>query len=133
MTELDEIALEYRAGRLEAIKVDLERFLLAHRGEIAACRAEQERTTPGITEADAVKLFILRHRSIHPAHEIRDQLEEIQKEKWIRGIQSGCAPDAQQVAVEWARAHSAAWRQHRLTTVLYVFDQEQERYLKLLG
>lgn len=133
MTELDEIRLEYEAGRLETIKQDLERFLLAHRSEIADCRAAEERSGRRLSEAEAVKLFILRHRSIHAAHEIKDQLEEIQREKWIRGVRTGCAPDAQQVASEWAHAHSAAWRQHRLATILYVFDQEPERYLKLLA
>jgi hypothetical protein len=133
MTELDEIRLEYEAGRLETIKEDLQRFLLAHRAEIAACRAAEVQAGREHPDSDTVKLFILRHRSIHPQHEIRDQLEEIQKEKWIRGVRQGCAPDAQQVAADWARAHSAAWRQHRLATILYVFEQEQERYLKLLG
>jgi hypothetical protein len=133
MTELDEIRLDYEAGRLESIKQDLERFLVAHRAEIAACRAEQERAGAAMSDADAVKLFILRHRSIHAQHEIRDQLEEIQREKWIRGVQSGCAPDPQRVASEWAQAHSAAWRQHRLTTILYVFEQERDRYLGLIA
>ena len=132
MTELDEIQLEYEAGRLDSIKEDLQRFLRAHRAEIAAWRAEQARAAGGLSDADAVKLFLIRHRSINPQREIRDQLEEIQKEKWIRGVTTGCAPDAQQVASEWARAHSAAWRQHRLTTIVYVFEREQDRYLKLL-
>jgi len=133
MTELDEIRLEYEAGRLETIKEDIQRFLLAHRAEIAACRSAEVQAGHALSDADSVKLFILRHRSINPQHEIRDQLEEIQKEKWIRGVRQGCAPDAQQVASEWAHAHSAAWRQHRLATILYVFEQEQDRYLKLLA
>ena len=133
MAELDEIRRDYEAGRLGAIQQDLERFLVAHRAEIVAARAEQERAGVAVPAGDAVKLFILRHRSIHAQHEIRDQLEEIQREKWIRGVQSGCSPDAQQVAAEWAQAHSAAWRQHRLTTIVYVFEQDKDRYLKLLN
>ena len=131
-TELEEIRDEYESGRLESIKQDLERFLLAHRKEIAECRAKEDREGTPLPLVDSVKLFILRHRSINPQREIRDQLEEIQKEKWIRGVQTGCSPDPQQVTVEWAAAHSAAWRQHRLTTIVYVLERDPDRYLKLL-
>jgi len=133
MTELEEIRQEYDAGRLEGIKEDLERFLVAHRAEIAACRANEERSGTSLPALDSVKLFILRHRSINPQREIRDQLEEIQKEKWIRGVRSGCAPDPERVAVEWASTHSAAWRQHRLTTIVYVLEREADRFLKVLS
>ena len=133
MTELEEIREEYESGRLESIKQDLERFLLAHRSEIAACRAKEAQEGTSIPLVDSVKLFILRHRSINPQREIRDQLEEIQKEKWIRGVRTGSSPDPQQVCVEWAAAHSAAWRQHRLTTIVYVLEREADRFLKLLA
>ena len=133
MTELEEIRRKYDSGELEPIKEDLARYLVAHRAEIAAWRAQQELTGTALPDGDAVKLFILRHRSINPQREIREQLEEIQKEKWIRGVRAGSPPDPQQVALEWARVHSVSWREHRLTTIVYVFEQEKERYLKLLS
>jgi hypothetical protein len=133
MTEIEEIERRYDSGELDPIKRDLERFLVAHRTDIAESRAQEERKGSAISESDAVKLYILRYRSINPGGEIREQLEEIQREKWIRGVESGCSPDAEQVALEWARRYSAAWRQHRLTTILYVFERERERYLKLLN
>jgi hypothetical protein len=132
MSELDEIREKYESGKLDSIKEDLERFLDAHRLEIAACRAEQELRGVPVDLESAVKLFILRHRSINPARDISEQLEEILKEKWIRGIRTGCAPDAQKVALEWAQCHSAGWRQHRLTTIVYVFERDKQRYLGIL-
>jgi hypothetical protein len=132
MSEIDEIRQKYDAGQLEAIKQDLERFVVAHRGAVATYRAEQEKRGLRLTDEAAIKFYILRHRSINPQREIRDQLEEIQREKWIRGIQLGRPPDAQEVAREWTQKHSAHWRSHRITTIIYVFEREKERYIRLL-
>ena len=133
MTEIEEIERRYEAGQLDPIKHDLERFLVAHRAEIQACRAEESRQGAEVSPGEAVKLFILRHRTINAQREIREQLEEIQREKWYRGVDRGCAPDPEEVALEWARKYSSAWRQHRLTTILYIFEREKDRYLRLLN
>ncbi len=133
MTELDEIQADYNAGRLEHIKSDLERFIVVHRAQIEALKQElASKLHQPLNDEFAIKQYVLRHRSINPASEIREQLEEIQREKWIRGIQNGHAPDEGQVANEWARLHSAGWRAHRVTTIIFVFDREKERYISLL-
>ena len=133
MAEIDEIREDYEAGRLEEIKQDLERFILAHRARIEAYRsAQQGKGLPPLSDEIAIKFYIISHRTINPAREIQDQLKEIEREKWIRGIRAGVSPDAQEVALEWAKAHSAGWRAHRLTTIVYVFEREKDRYLKLL-
>jgi hypothetical protein len=132
MSELDEIRARYEAGKLEPIRRDLERFLVAHRADIDCYRKEQEAKGLALTDEAAVKFFLLRHRTINAQGDIREQLEEIKKETWIRGVQKGCAPDGDEVALEWARSFSAGWRAHRLTTVVYVFEREKERYLALL-
>ncbi|HLY12112.1 MAG TPA: hypothetical protein VKW04_22615 [Planctomycetota bacterium] len=132
MSELDDIRLQYESGELDSIKQDLGYFICLHRPKILAFRAEQEAKGLSLPDDAAIKFYLLRYRSINPQREIREQLEEIQKEKWIRGVLSGCAPDAQQVALEWARTHSAAWRQHRVTTIVYVFEQEKERFCAML-
>ena len=132
MSELDDIREQYEQGRFEALKGDLERFLCAHRDRIRVFAAEQAaKGLPALPDV-VVKYYILRQRSINPRREIQDQLEEINREKWIRGIQSGCSPDPQEVAVDWAKKFSATWREHRLTTIVYVFERDKDRYLKLL-
>jgi len=133
MSEIDEIRVKFESGQLDSIKVDLERFLIAHREDILRYRVEQETKGLAMTSEAAVKFYILRQRSVNPGRDIRDQLDEIQKEKWIRGVQSGSPPDAQAVAREWARSCSAGWRSHRVTTIIYVFERDKERYLKLLA
>ena len=132
MSELDDIKANYDAGKLEGLRGDLERFLASHRDRILRFEEEQAARGLSIPRDSAVKFYILRLRSINPRREIQDQLEEIQREKWIRGIQTGCAPDPQEVAADWAKRYSAMWREHRLTEIVYVFEREKERYLKIL-
>ena len=132
MSELDDIRRQYESGQLDSIKEDLGRFICAHRSRILDYRAEQQLKGLTLSEESTIKFYLLRYRSINPGREIREQLEEIQREKWIRGVMTGCAPDEQAVAQEWARTHSAAWREHRVTTIVYVFEQEKDRYCALL-
>ena len=132
MSELDDIKANYDAGRLEGLRGDLERFLVSHREKIRLFAEEQAARGLKIPRDSAVKFYILRLRSINPRREIQDQLEEIQREKWIRGVQTGRAPDPQEVAADWAKRYSAMWREHRLTEIVYVFEREKERYLKIL-
>jgi len=123
----------YESGKLDSIKEDLGKFICAHRTRICDYRVEQERKGVALSDdATAIKFYLLRYRSINPGREIREQLEEIQREKWIRGVRLGCPPDEEQVALEWARSHSAAWRENRVTTIIYVFEQEKDRYCAML-
>ena len=133
MSELDEIRKQYELGRLDPIRQDLERFIIAHRGAIETYRVEQGSKGIPLTDEAAVKFYILRHRSINPRREIQDQIEEIMKEKWIRGVRTGRAPDEREVVAEWSREHSAAWRAHRVTVIIYVFEREKDRLVKLLS
>ena len=132
MSELDDIRRRYESGQLDSIKEDLGRFICAHRSRICDYRTEQERKGLTLDDKAAIKFYLLRYRSINPGREIKEQLEEIQREKWIRGVRLGCPPDDEQVALEWARTHSAAWREHRVTTIVYVFEQEKDRYCAML-
>ena len=132
MSELDDIRRRYESGQLDSIKEDLARFIVAHRSRIQEYRIELESKGLSLTDEATIKFYLLRYRSINPGREIREQLEEIQKEKWIRGVRQGCPPDEQEVALEWARKHSAAWREHRVTTIVYVFEQEKDRYCAML-
>ena len=133
MSELDDIRRQYESGQLDSIKEDLGKFICAHRSRICDYRTDQERKGVALKDdATAIKFYLLRYRSINPGREIREQLEEIQREKWIRGVRLGCPPDDEQVALEWARTHSAAWREHRVTTIVYVFEQEKDRFCAML-
>lgn len=132
MGELEDIRRRYEAGELDAIREDLERFIRAHREQIVSFQQMRSRlgNTP-LTDELALRLYVIKQRSINPQREIRDQIGEIEKEKWIRGIQTGTAPDESEVAREWALNHGAAWRSHRVATVIFLLDVEQVRFLKI--
>ncbi len=134
MDEIGHIREKYDKGELDQIRRDLEKFLVAHREKI---RAIQEKKFSGkqkqLSPEVAVKLYILQHRSINPAREIREQLNEINREKWIHGEMLGRPPDSQEVARSWARKHAVGWRSHRVMEIVFVFDQEKEKYLQILS
>jgi hypothetical protein len=133
MTEIDEIRAKYESGRLDYIKSDLERFIIAHAAEIERYKREQaDRGLAPISDDTAIKFFIIQNRSINPEREILEQIAEIEREKWIRGVQTGRSPDANAVCQEWASLYSAGWRAHRVTSIVYVFEREKERYLRIL-
>lgn len=130
--ELQNIRRRYEAGELDDVRHDLDRFIAAHRELIRRFRAERQRI--GNTTIDdelAVKLYIIKQRSINPKAEIEEQIREIEKEKWIWGVHLGRPPDPQQVAAEWARRYSAGWRAHRVTTIIFLFEQERDHYLAI--
>lgn len=132
MGEIEDIKARYDSGQCEGIKLDLARFIDVHRTEIRRYQESRQRLgLATVNDEMAVKLFIIKHRSINPVREIQEQFEEIQKEKWIQGVKLGHAPDADAVAVEWARLHSAGWREHRVATILFVFDREKEKFLEV--
>lgn len=133
MTEIDEIRSKYESGQLDHIKADLERFIVAHAPDIERYKQEQaERGLAPIADDTAIKFFIIQNRSINPEREILEQVAEIEREKWIQGVKTGSAPDPQAVCAEWASKYSAGWRQHRVTIIVYVFEQEKERFLRVL-
>ena len=133
MTEIDEIRAKYESGQLDNIKADLERFIIAHADEIDRYKRDQvERGLPEISDDTAIKFFIIQHRSINPEREILEQVAEIEREKWIQGVQTGKAPDVQAVCQEWASKHSAGWRAHRVKIIVYVLERDKDRFLDVL-
>lgn len=132
VTELNELKRRYESGEFDAIREDLERFLYQHRTAIAAALSQKRRGGVSVSEEEAVKLYILRHRSVNPERDMRDQLEEIRREAGRRSAAGESLADLEEVTLEWARYRSAAWRSYRLSAILYVFEREKERYLKLL-
>ena len=132
MSEMDEIRHRYEGGELEGIREDLARFIEAHRDLIAAFQKQRAHlgSTP-VTDELALKLYIIKQRSINPEREIREQLAEIEREKWIQGVQTGRPPDEKAVAREWALKHGAAWRGHRVATIVFLLDAEREGFLRL--
>jgi len=84
------------------------------------------------TDELAVKLFILKTRSINPATEIKTELKEIEKEIWYQGEKTKSLPDRNKIAIEWCKLHAPGWRDNWVFAALYVFEHDKPYYLKLL-
>jgi hypothetical protein len=133
-SELEGLAREYDSGQLDALKNDLVEFVRKHREDIRRLRDEYfgVMDVPPTADEVAIKMYLLKSRSINPTREILDQMEEINREKWIRGVQAGCAPDPASVAQDWARLYSPGWRDHRVMAIIYVFEREKDKYLDIV-
>jgi hypothetical protein len=134
LKELKEIQQKYERGELDHIKKDLEKFIIAHKHEIKKYKEKLKKypSLASINDEIALKLYILQHRTINPPREMQEQLEEIKKETWIEGEKTKKTPDEEKVAIEWAKKYAPGWRCHRVTTIIFVFEQDKKRYLSLL-
>ena len=75
----------------------------------------------GLALLSATKHLIIRAGVVHPPSEMRDQVQEIQDEIWIRGERGDF--DRQNIAHEWTSRHAANWRRWRLREYLFVADR----------
>lgn len=123
---VEELERAYRKGELNHIKIDLEEFLRAKKVELRDYRTKLSKFfRKELTMEESVKIYILQARSVNPRHEILEQLQEIKRmynpaDKGFSDINS------------WANYFSIDWRDHRTTSIIFVFDQNKEYYLRIL-
>lgn len=134
MNEVEQVRRQYEKGEFAGIQKDLETFIRRNRGEILRFKEQLRAGRRGrsVDDALAVKLYILKVRSINPRREIEEQLHLIEREREKRCVREGRPLDPHQVAMDWARMYSPAWRSHRVTAIIYTFDRNRDRYLSLL-
>ena len=134
MSELADIRKKFNEGALDHIKKDLENFITMRREEILNYLNDFNKRNPTrqIDEELAIKFFILKTRTINAKQEITEQLREIEREKWIQGVKLQAPPNPVKVAEDWASKFSPGWRDHRVTIIVFIFDQDKQKYLNLL-
>ncbi len=76
---------------------------------------------------DAVKCVVGRAGAVHLASEMRDQLQVIRDELWIRGERGDY--DRAHITEEWTSRHAANWRRWRLKEYAFVIDRIADRVL----
>jgi hypothetical protein len=132
MTELIELETDYKAGKYRSVEQELETFVRKHKRSILECQKSFSKRKP-ISLEQAIKLYILQIRSLNPSYEIRAQLEEIEREIWYRGEWSRHEVDRNEIAREWCRRHAPGWRDHNVLAVIFVFDKNKDRYLRIFN
>ncbi|MCK5578916.1 MAG: hypothetical protein KAI63_05280 [Planctomycetes bacterium] len=131
---LQELEQDFCAGKFKKIEKELELFITQHKKEINLFRdteLKKIKNTP-VSDELAIKLFIMRTRSINPIEEIKLELQEIEKEIWYRGEKANGQVDRDKICQEWCQSHAAGWRDHWVMSVLYVFERHKNKFVKLL-
>lgn len=92
-----------------------------------SARAESAHAPEDAALLDAVKCVMGRAGAVHLASEMRDQLQVIRDELWIRGERGDY--DKAHITEEWTSRHAANWRRWRLKEYAFVIDRVAERVL----
>lgn len=140
------LELSWARGSLDCHVERLLAFVDRNRDDIVQLAAERSRApdsdeeTPSISARaetphaphdavllDAVKCVVGRAGAVHLASEMRDQLQVIRDELWIRGERGDY--DKAHITEEWTSRHAANWRRWRLKEYAFVIDRVAERVL----
>ncbi|NLE02692.1 MAG: hypothetical protein GX640_22735 [Fibrobacter sp.] len=131
MDEIEKVKVSYARGELEPLRQQLENFILTHRAQILQFKNEEEKNwAQELDLATAMKLFILKVRTIDIEAEMRDQIRAIKMEL-------GENVDENEIhnskCIDWIRKHGPSWRGYRVLAIIYVFDQNKDLMLSRLA
>lgn len=131
---LDEIKEMYREGKLDDIREDLASFLEERAGQIRDLMERARDTFPekDISLSFGVKMYIQQIRSINPENEIQQEMEEIKQEIREQKKKGDTEISRDEIIRQWCEIYAPSWRDNHVLSVIYVFEQEEERYLSLL-
>ncbi|MBI4243798.1 MAG: hypothetical protein HY606_06875 [Planctomycetes bacterium] len=124
---VEDIDRAYNRGELDQIKKDLEDFIVKNKSNLIKFKSTtSKKFKKDISTEDALKLYVLQARSINPTNEILDQLTN------IKSYSEESNKDIESAGLSWANKFSVSWRDHRTTSIIYVFEKNKSHYLKLL-
>ncbi|MBI4834264.1 MAG: hypothetical protein HY811_05550 [Planctomycetes bacterium] len=135
MTEIEKLEQEYCAGKFKILESELTEFIKTHKESIKQLKDDELGNIKGIQASDelAIKLFILKSRSINPTKEIKIELDEIEKEVWYQGEKRQGQIDRNKIAEEWCKKHAAGWRDNWILGALLVFERDKQKFVNLLN
>lgn len=135
MTEWEQLGQTYDSGKFKNLESELAKFIREHKSAIKDFQAKELSRLKGIPPTDelAIKLYIMKVRSINPLEEIKQELGEIEQETRHQAEKNGGKVDREQVAAEWSRNHAPAWRDYWILSALYVFERHKEKYLQIFN
>lgn len=130
---VQEIRERYEEGELSDVEDELSDFL---RREKSSIHSYQEKLEEKFSERSidlkfTTKAYILEKRSINPQSEIQREIQLIQQEIDLLEQQNE-EVDRDEVVKKWCSKYASAWRERRVMSIIYVFEQDVERYLSIL-
>jgi hypothetical protein len=131
---LEEIQEAYEEGDLDAVEEDLFSFLKNRRQEIHETRRDLEEKFPqkDINLTVATKTYIMQIRSINPEYEIQKEMEDIKREVKRQESLQDRDVERDEIVREWCDRYAPSWRDRHVMTIIYVFEQNKQRYLSVL-
>jgi hypothetical protein len=120
--EGERIALEltWARGALDRYLERLLRFVERNRDEIQLLAGSDE----PVALAEAAKRVVARAGHVDLSSEMRDQVQRICDEIWIRGERGDY--DRAHITQEWTSKHAANWRRWRIKEYVFVIDRHAE-------
>lgn len=132
--ELQEIVRDFEQGKLKEIEHSLATFITKNRDNILRFKNHylEKIHKKEVNDELAIKLYIQQIRTINPQDDIKEQLEEIEREIWYTGERLKAPPNREEVAREWVKKYAPGWRFHKILTVIFVFEKFKDYFISLL-
>lgn len=130
MNELEKVKVSYEKGELESLRMQLESFISYNKDNILRFKIQEEvNWSRPLDLATALKLFILKVRTIDTEAEMRDQINAINMEL---GVSKDAGIEQNSHCLEWIQKNAVIWRGYRVLAIIYVFDQNQQKMLEVI-
>jgi len=135
LSEIDKLEKDYQSGRFKLIEAQLGKFIQDHKNKIKEFKKKELINVKNLNPSDelAIKLFILKSRSICPLDEIKAELEEIEKEVWYQSEKQKKPVDRNKIALDWCKKHAPGWRDNWILGALLVFERNKKKFVSLLN
>jgi hypothetical protein len=135
LSEIDKLEKDYQSGRFKLIESQLGKFIQEHKSKIKEFKKKELINVKNVAPSDelAIKLFILKSRSISPLDEIKAELDEIEKEVWYQSEKEKKPVDRNKIALEWCKKHAPGWRDNWILGALLVFERNKKKFVTLLN
>jgi len=131
--EFTNICKEYTEGKFSQEEKDLEVYINEHKLDVMNLKVHLEvQLHRQFDMVQVLKLYIAKTKTINAMHENKKQMDEIFKECYFRWKQTNIPQDAAKVALDWARLHAPGWRDHEIHGYIFLVDQKQWHYRKIL-
>ena len=118
-------------GEFDRLKDDRKQFVLRHKAEIRQAVEE----LPQIVDrrmriVETIRTCVEESKSVSPAAEMADQINEINNEIWYRGEEG--ITDRARISEEWTRRYAAQWRNARLQELLFLVQAMADELVALV-
>ena len=118
-------------GEFDRLKDDLKQFVLRHKVDIRQGVEELPLTVDRrMRIVETIRTCVEESKSVSPAAEMADQINEINNEIWYRG-EEGITGRAR-ISEEWTRRYAAQWRNARLQELLFLVQAMADELVALV-